>query len=126
MAIGRIVARGYGSFGDIAYLPPRGYSSAAFVASISVILTDALNAVIPNLTGLRWAGWDQPTLNAQVAPTVKGTGASTNGSGVFSVTTLSGSALTAGQVGWIEITDSDGTTTQSPVGKVAAGPITVS
>lgn len=97
-----------------------------FVPTISVILTDAANAVIAGLTGLRWAWWDDPIVNSQVAPTVTGTGASTDGSGVFSVTTLSGSALTAGQTGWIEITDSDGTVGQTPVGKIAGGPVEVS
>jgi hypothetical protein len=65
-------------------------------------------------------------VNAQIASTVNGTGATTDASGVLSVTTLTGSALSAGQTGWIEVTDSDGTVGQSPIGKVAAGPITVS
>lgn len=97
-----------------------------FVASISVTLTDANNAPLANLTGLRWAWWDQPVVNSQASPSVTGTAATTDASGVFSVTTLAGSTLTAaGQIGWLEVTDSDGTSSQSPVANVAAGPITV-
>ena len=93
--------------------------------SISLTLTDANNNPIPNLSGLRWSWWDEPVVNAQSAPSVTGTGATTDANGVFSVTTLAGSTLSTGQTGWIEITDSDGTTTQVPVANVAAGPLTV-
>ena len=123
--IGPVVTRGYGSFGDVFLVPARGYSSAAYVPTINVILTDAANAVLANLTGLRWAWWDAPTVNTQVAPVIKGSGATTDASGVLSVTTLTGSALTVGQIGWIEVSDSDGTLSQTPVGKVAAGPVGV-
>tara|TARA_R110000868_G_scaffold323523_5_gene584456 strand:- start:393 stop:761 length:369 start_codon:yes stop_codon:yes gene_type:complete len=103
-----------------------GILAGAVAVSISVTLTDASNLPIASLTGLRWAWWDSSTLSTQVAPVIKGSGATTDTSGVFSVTTLTGSALTAGQVGWIEVSDSDGTTSQSPVAKVAAGPVPVS
>lgn len=126
MAIGPIVTRGYNtSSGTVNLVVTRGYAAAAFVASITVILTDVNNAVIPNLTGLKWAWWDSPVVSSQVTPTATGTGATTNGSGLFSIGTLTGTALTSGQTGWIEITNSDGTVSQSPVGKVAAGPVTV-
>ena len=126
MAIGPVVTRGYGSFGNVNLIVIRGYTSAAYTPTISVTLKDLNNAIVPNLTGLAWAWWDSPNVASQVAPTVKGSGATTNSSGVFSITMLTGSALTAGQIGWIEITNSDGTVSQSPVGKVAAGPIQVS
>ncbi len=93
--------------------------------SLSVTLTDLNNDAIPNLTGLKWAFWDDPIVNTQVAPTVTGTGATTDSSGVFTVS-LAGSALGVGDTGWVEITDSDGTVSQSPIGKVAAGPVVVS
>jgi hypothetical protein len=101
-----------------------GISAGAAVVTISVTLTDVNNDAIPNLSGLIWAWWDDPIVNTQVAPVVTGTGATTDASGVFEVT-LTGTALTAGGVGWVEITDSDGTVSQSPIGKVAAGPVTV-
>lgn len=93
--------------------------------TISVRLTNNNNQPLPNLTGLKWAWWDQPVLNTQIAPTDTGTGATTDTEGVFSVTSLPNSALSAGQRGWLEITNSDGDPGQTPVGKVAAGPVTV-
>lgn len=54
MAIERIVARGYGSFGDIAFLPPRGYSSGAVVAA--VVVAD----VIRNFSLREWRQWHRP------------------------------------------------------------------
>lgn len=126
MAIQTVIFRGFGSFGGgVNKLPSRGYGSAAFVASISVTLTDVLNVAIPGLTGLIWAWWDSPVVSSQVAPAAQGTGATTDAAGAFSITTLPGSALTVGQTGWLEVTDSDGTVGQSPIGKVAAGPIVV-
>lgn len=103
-----------------------GASGVVVAPVISVTLTDANNLPLPSLTGLKWAWWDTATVSSQVAPSVTGTGATTDASGVLSVTTLTGSTLSAGQIGWIEVTDSDGTVTQSPVGKVAAGPVQVS
>lgn len=125
MSISAIVGRGYGSFGSVNKIPTRGFGAAAFVASITVTLTDALNAAIPNLSGLSWAWWDDPILATQVAPDDNGTGATTDSNGVFSIGTLSGSSLASGQTGWLEVTDSDGTVGQSPIGKVAAGPVVI-
>lgn len=126
MSVGRILTVGFGSFGGVNYLPTLGYSSAAFTPRISVTLTDANNDPIPNLTGLRAAWWDQPVLNNQVSPVKVWTAQTTDASGVlFTDEVVTGSALGNGGVGWLEVTDSDGTTSQSPVANVAAGPITV-
>ncbi len=124
MAIGPVVSRGFGSFGNVNLVVTRGYSAAAFIASISVTLTDVNNVAIPNLTGLIWAWWDDPIVENQSVPTDAGNGGTTDPSGIFAVS-LPGSSLTAGQIGWIEITDSDGTVSQSPIGKVAAGPVVI-
>src|SRR5215471_1127216 len=80
-----------------------------------------------NLTGLRWAWWDLPLVDEQTTESAKvgGSGASTDGLGMFSVVDITGTTLVAGDIGWLEVTNSDGTVTQSPVGKVAAGPVTV-
>lgn len=77
-----------------------------------------------SLTGLKWAWFDQVSPGSFVAPTAKGTAGSTNGSGVFSVN-ITGTALTAGQIGWLIVTNSDGTTTQSPAAKAFSGPVMV-
>ena len=127
MAIETIVCRGFGSFGGgVNKLPTRGFGAAAFVPTISIILTDAANVAIANLTGLYWSWWDSVTFSAQGSRKTGGTGATTDATGTFSVTTLTGSALTAGQTGWIEISNSDGTPANNATGKVAAGPVTVS
>lgn len=122
--------RRYPQMGNTATIFVSSFTSiggASFVPTIEVYLTDAANAVLASLSGLRVAWWDQPVLNNQVAPIQTWTGQTTDVTGKLSVTTITGgSALTAGQVGWIEVTDSDGTTTQSPVGNVAAGTIEVS
>lgn len=103
-----------------------GVVGGIFTPTISVTLTDVNNAIIPNLLGLYVAWWDDPLIVDGTAATLTWSGQSTNSNGVLSVTSVPGSALAAGEVGWIEVTDSDGTVTQSPVAKVAAGPIQVS
>lgn len=103
-----------------------GVVGGVFTPTISVTLTDVNNAIIPNLSGLYVAWWDDPLIVDGTAATLTWSGQSTNSSGMLSVTSVPGSALAAGEVGWIEVTNSDGTITQSPVAKVAAGPIQVS
>lgn len=122
MAIGPIVTRGYGSFGTVNLVATRGYSPAAYVPTIAVTLTDALNAILPSLSGLSVAWWDQVLLVNQVAPVQKWSAQTTDTAGKLSVTSLTLSALTAGQIGWIEVTNSDGTVGN---GNVAAGAIAV-
>lgn len=60
-----------------------------------------------SVTGLQWAWWDSATPNFSLAPSVSGTGASTNGSGVFSVSVV-GSVLAPGQTGTLLIYKTDG------------------
>ena len=127
MSIRAVITGGYGSWGTIPDVIRDGFGAAPYVPTISITLTDASNAVLASLSGLSWAWWDDPDLATQVAPTVQGSGASTDGSGVFSVTTLTGSGLTAaGQVGWITISDSDGDPANNATYSVAAGPVEVS
>lgn len=61
-----------------------------------------------SITGLQWAWWDDATPDLSLAADISGTGASTNGSGVFDVT-LTGTALTLGQTGTLLIYKTDGT-----------------
>lgn len=105
----------YGSPSDIITL---GYGSGAFVASIAVTLTDANNDPIPSLSGLDWAWFDQLRPKDLAAPTDQGMGATTDASGVFSVTSLPNSTLTAGQQGRLIVADAAGN-------DVASGPVTV-
>lgn len=91
-----------------------------------VTLTLTTNGTTPaaTLTGLKWAFFDQNVPNNFGAPVAKGTLATTDGSGVLTIN-ITGTGLTAGQVGWLIVTDSDGTTTQSPM-KGYSGPAVVS
>jgi hypothetical protein len=86
--------------------------------AVSVILTDASNVPTPSLTGLRWAWFDQASPDIASIPADKGSGATTNGSGVLSVTSVN-SALSAGSTGWMEVYNSTSA-------KVAAGPVVLS
>jgi len=89
----------------------------------SVNLVNAANAAQASLTGLKWAWFDNVTPDGFVAPTDQGTGETTDGSGVLTVT-IANSTKTSGQVGWLIVTDSDGTT--SMVHKAFSGPVAVS
>lgn len=100
-----------------------GVAQPTGTKTATITLVDAGNTPRASLTGLKWAWWDQPTPNASTTPTDQGTGASTDGSGVFSITVKT--ALAASGVGWLVVTDSDGTTTQTPVHKSFAGPVAV-
>lgn len=115
---------------DIAFEPERHsfYFSAggggATTKTVSITLQNAAGAVQQSLTGLRWAFFDDVTPDTLVAPTDQGTGETTDGSGVLTVT-LTNSALTNGQTGYLIVSDTDGTTTQSPSHKGWQGPVTV-
>lgn len=89
----------------------------------SVNLVNASNAAQASLTGLKWAWFDGVTPDAFSAPTDQGTGESTDGSGVLTVT-IGNSSKTTGQVGWMIVTDSDGTTAMTH--KAFSGPVEVS
>jgi len=98
--------------------------SEANLASISITLTTNGTTPAASLTGLKWAWFDQITPDLFVAPTDKGSVGSTNSSGVLALT-LPNSTKTSGQIGWLVVTNSDGTTTQSPAHKAFSGPVAV-
>jgi len=92
--------------------------------SATVNLVNASNAAQVSLTGLKWAWFDQVTPDLFVAPTDQGSTETTDGSGSLSVL-IPNSAKTSGQIGWLVVTNSDGTTTQSPAHKAFSGPAAV-
>lgn len=102
------------------------YSAAvgeAVVASVSITLTTNGTTPAASLSGLNWAWFDQTTPSAMLAPTDKGTGESTDAAGLL-VIPLPNSTKTAGQVGWLIVTNSDGNPATNH--SVFAGPATVS
>jgi lysophospholipase L1-like esterase len=92
--------------------------------TVTLTLTDSTGSPRANLSGLKWAFFDQVRPDIFAAPTSQGAVATTDGSGqlVISVNT----SLSSGSTGWLDITDSDGTTTQSPAAKAFSGPVVLS
>lgn len=102
-----------------------GVVSSAFVAK-HCTLTLTTNGVTPaaSQSGIVWAWWDAAPPNLTSTPSVSGTGASTNGSGVFDVP-LAGTTLAVGQVGTLLALVSDGTP-GSNSNKAFCAPVVVS
>jgi len=128
------VAVAWGMFPDIAgavvdsnSLPLSKTASAGIAATDgnrSVSLTLKIGSTpVANLSGLRWAWFDQATPDALLAPTDKGTGETTDAAGLL-VIPLTNTTKAAGEVGWLIVTDSNGTTTQDPM-RGYAGPVQV-
>ena len=82
-------------------------TSTGVIPTASVILTDDFDVPLPNLTGLKWAWYDERTPDLFNAPTDQGIGEVTDNTGLFEVQ-VPNSALAVGQVGWLVVTDSDG------------------
>lgn len=98
------------------------YQITAAEKTASINLVNASNAAQASLTGLKWAWFDEITPNLFNAPTDKGTGEVTDGSGVLTVV-IGNSAKASGQVGWLIVTNSDGN--PATVHKAFSGPVTV-
>lgn len=67
----------------------------------------------PNLTGLDYAVWSQARTRDLTAPIVKGSTAAISGGSC--TLSIAGLGLAQGAVCWVEINNSDGTTTQDPM-----------
>lgn len=89
------------------YFPPAIEAAAPAGDTLTITLVDAAGTALANLTGLSWAWFDESTVNSASTPTATGTGATTNGSGVFSVD-ITGTTLTSGQTGMLALQDSTG------------------
>ena len=92
--------------------------------TVSITLVDVNGNGLPNLTGLKWAYYDQTTPDLTHAPSDFGAVATTNALGVISITV--NSSQVAGSYGWLVVTNSDGTTTQSPPHSSFSGPVVLS
>ena len=88
------------------------------------LTTDGTNPSA-NLTGLKWAFFDEVNPANFTAPTAQGSSGTTNSSGVFTVSVI-GTSLSSGDIGWLLISDSDGTISQSPPGKAFSAPVVIS
>lgn len=83
-------------------------AGAGTLASRTVTLTLTTNGTTPaaNLSGLRWAWWDQATPDMTRPPRAQGTGETTDASGVLSISVPS--SLPVSGVGWLVVTNSTG------------------
>jgi hypothetical protein len=90
--------------------------------SVSITLNVPAGTPAANLSGLRWAWFDQATPNLFTAPLATGTTESTDGTGVLQIT-LANSALAVGGVGWLIVTDSSGDPTLAH--NAFSGPVAV-
>lgn len=101
------------------------YTVSSASRTVAFALTTNGTSPAADLSGLKWAFFDEVTPNLFNAPTAQGTGASTDSSGTISIT-ITGTSLTAGQIGWLILTDSNGTITQNPPAKAFSGPVVIS
>jgi hypothetical protein len=102
-----------------------GSSAGIAPASATVTLVDESGTPQASLSSLKWAWFDQITPDLFSAPTDQGLAEITDGSGVL-VLDLPNSTKVSGQVGWLVVTNSDGTPTQSPAHRAFSGPVAVS
>jgi len=96
----------------------------SFSKVVSFVLTSDGSTPAASLTGLKWAFFDSADLANVSAPSAAGSGATTDASGNF-VINVPASTLDSGGVGWLVVSDSDGTLTQNPAHKAYSGPVTV-
>lgn len=89
--------------------------------TVTVTLTTDGTTPAASLSGLKWAFFDSPQPQSFGAPASQGTGETTDGSGVLTLSV--DTTLASGGVGWLEVTDSDGTTSMEHSG--FAGPVEV-
>lgn len=81
-------------------------------SSLTLTFKNRAGVVQASLTGMKWAFFDAATPDALFSPSAKGTGASTNASGIL-VLNVTGTQLPPGSTGWLVFSNSDGTATQS-------------
>lgn len=108
---------------DRAVLQVTNVVSPLAAQTVTVTLVNESDAAQASLSSLKWAWWDQATPNLALAPTCSGTAETTDGSGVLSIAIQT--SLGSGDVGWLVVTNSDGTPTQSPAHRAFSGPVAV-
>lgn len=91
--------------------------------TVTLTLVDSSNVIKPSLSGLKWAFFDKPQPNLFILPIDSGSSGSTNASGVMTLSV--NTTLASGATGWLIVSDSDGTTTQSPASKAFSAPVVI-
>lgn len=87
-------------------------AAVTLATTVTVPMGNRNNAIQANLTGMKWAFFDQTTPDALQAPTAQGDGESTDSSGL-AILNITGTQLMPGQVGWLIFSNSNGDPDQS-------------
>ena len=98
---------------------------AFYARTVSSNMVDSSGNSLNNLSGLKWAFFDQATPHLFTAPVNVGSSGTTDGTGKFT-SALTNSSLSPGQTGWLSISNSDGTAAQTPSSKGFGAPVVVS
>jgi hypothetical protein len=99
-----------------------GTSVSARTATVTLVSESGTPQA--SLTNLKWAWFDEVTPDLFNAPTDQGAVESTDGSAVL-IVELPNTTKTVGQIGWLIVTNSDGSTTQTPAHRAFSGPVAV-
>lgn len=97
---------------------------AQLATHVTVRVVDRFGEARPGLTGIKWAFFDQTTLNALRAPTAQGINGATDGAGYMTLP-ITGTALQPGQVGVLAFSNSSGDVAQAPPASSFLSPVTV-
>lgn len=100
--------------------PVRGQRTARTV-TLNMVTSGA--TPVASVSGLKWAFFDNATPDQLGIAACQGVGEVTDASGVLTITV--NTTLPSGGVGWLVVTDSDGTTTQTPAHRAFSGPVEV-
>jgi len=92
---------------------------------VQVTLTSNGTTPRANLSGLKYAFYDEPRPDKASIPSIVGNDGATNASGVM-VLDASGSTLPVGGAGWLVVSNTDGTIGQTPAALETAAVVTVS
>lgn len=109
---------------DRAVLQVTNVVSPLTAQSVTITLVNESGTAQTSLTSLKWAWYDQITPDLMLSPTSQGSVETTDSSGVLTISI--NTSLSSGEIGWLVVTNSDGTTTQSPAHRAFSGPVVVS
>ena len=105
-----------------------GAATATIIPQVmkTVTLTLTTDGLTPaaGLSNLRWAWFDAATPDQMGAPTDKGALESTDAAAQL-VLQIPNSNFSSGQVGWLTITNSNGSPTQVPAASAFSGPVAI-
>lgn len=129
------VSRTTWDMGSLKYITYSGLPLYPTTANITVSTTatkrirfkliDGTGTPQSNLTGLKWAWFDEAQPRNFSAPKGKGFNGVTDSQGYIEVNLTSITSLNINDIGFFIVTNSDGTTTQTPSPKTFSGPLKI-